>query len=98
MPFQLLMNIAYGNPFLKNNIRYLKTIGWTTIGLTLFVLIVPIIVKLLLHSLIPKEIYFPFWVTLFNYKWQLFIGVAILLIANAFESGYNLQQEQDLTV
>jgi hypothetical protein len=92
------MNIAYGKPFMKNNIRYLKTIGWTTIGLTIFVLIVPVIVKLLLPGLIPKEIYFPFWITLFNYKWQLFIGVAILLIANAFESGYNLQQEQDLTV
>lgn len=98
MPFQLLMNIAYGNPFLKINIRYLKTIGWTTLGVTIFVLMIPFIVKLLLPGLIPKEIYYPFLVNLFKYKLGLFIGVAILLIANAFESGYNLQQEQDLTV
>jgi Protein of unknown function (DUF2975) len=98
MPFRLLMNIAAGEPFVPQNIKYLKIIGWTTIGITLFVVIFPLLIKIILNNTIPKEISYPFWAILLNYKWQLFIGMAILIVAKAFETGHKLQQEQDLTV
>ncbi|HMK27191.1 MAG TPA: DUF2975 domain-containing protein [Chitinophagaceae bacterium] len=98
LPVLVLINIANGNPFLKKNIRYLSCIGWGIIGCCMLVVIFPGLIQLFLSSMIPNEIYYPFWSHLFDFRWGIFLGISVLLLARAFKQGYKLQQEQDLTI
>ena len=98
LPVLVLINIANGKPFLKKNIRYLSCIGWGIIGCCMLMVILPGLIQLILSSMIPNEIYFPFWPHLFDYRWGIFLGIAVLMLARAFKQGYKLQQEQDLTI
>lgn len=48
---------------------------------------------------IPSDFMLPgFGVTIWENLTNLFIGVAIFIIGMAFRKGYQLQQEQDLTI
>ncbi len=98
LPVLVLINIANGNPFLKKNISYLTFIGWGIIGSCLLTIILPGLIQLILSSSIPNEIYYPFWSNLFDFRWIIFLGIAVLMLARAFKQGYKLQQEQDLTI
>lgn len=98
LPVLVLINIANGKPFVKKNISYLTCIGWGIIGSCLLMVILPGLIQLLLSSLISNEIYYPFWSHLFDYRWGIFLGIAVLMLARAFKQGYKLQQEQDLTI
>jgi hypothetical protein len=98
LPVLVLLNIAKGKPFAKKNIRYLNCIGWGIIGICLLMVILPGLIQVLLSSWIPHEIYYPFWLHLFDYRWGIFLGIAVLMAARAFKQGYKLQQEQDLTI
>jgi len=98
LPVEILLNIANGKSFNKKNIKNLAIIGWTIIGFAFCSILIPKLIQVLFPSLIPKEIYYPMWLVLFDYKWSFIGGAAILLLAKAFKKGYNLQQEQDLTV
>jgi hypothetical protein len=97
-PIQVLYRIAMGNCFVEKNVRSLRISGWSLIFITLFPIIISLIVNIFLGSMIPKEIYFPFWLYLMDEKGWLIGGICLLLISNAFKQGMRMKQEQDLTV
>lgn len=98
LPAKVLMTIAAGNPFTKTNVKRLNITGWTILIGALIPPLISILIEWTLSKRIPNEIYYPFIQSVFDYKFILAAGLIVLLIANAFRHGYNLQQEQDLTI
>jgi len=97
-PFSVLVNIAYGAPFAKSNIRKLSIIGWSLLTIPIINSIIPLIIGFFLRNKIPDQFYFPAQLAFMDSKTWLIAAVAILLFASAFKQGYKLQQEQDLTI
>ncbi len=97
LPFRILRNIANGKPFIEKNIIHLRRIGWGIIWVCLSLATVPLLIRWIMASSIPKDIYYPFWESLFDYRWLLFLGICVLIIAKAFTKGYYLQEHKDLT-
>ncbi|HEV7783447.1 MAG TPA: DUF2975 domain-containing protein [Chitinophagaceae bacterium] len=98
LPAIVLINIANGYAFVPHNIKNLKRIGWGIIVICLVMVIMPWLMQLILSSRIPGEIYYPFWSSLLDYRWEIFLGFGVLMLARAFKQGHQLQQEQDLTI
>lgn len=97
-PVVILVNIANGKAFVPQNVKHLKRIGWGILISVLVIILLPWLISLVLSSKIPGEIYYPVWPALLNYRWHIFLGFAILMAARAFKQGYQLQQEQNLTI
>lgn len=97
LPVKLLINIANGKAFVKQNIKYLNWIGCSLIAICLFLSIAPKLIQLALSSKMAG-IEYPFLSSLFDHRWTIFLGIAILMMARAFKHGHQLQAEQDLTV
>jgi DUF2975 family protein len=97
-PFSILLNIAYGEPFKRSNIRNLSLLGWFLLAVPIVSSIIPLIIGFFLRNDIPDQFYFPFGVVLMESKTWLIAGLAVLLLASAFKQGYKLQQDQDLTI
>jgi hypothetical protein len=98
LPATILINIGKGKPFLLQNVRNLYRIGWGLIIVTFLMAALPWLTGLAFSSKLPEEIYFPFWSTLLDSRWAFVGGLAILMTARAFKQGYQLQQEQSLTI
>lgn len=98
IPIQILINISRGDPFSVININYLNAIIKFTIGLTLFLLIIP----RLLGFILVKDFYKDFTEsntdTVLNVLKSIFMIVGLILIRKAFIKGKNLQHENELTV
>src|SRR5688572_548388 len=95
LPVRVLVNITNGKPFLEKNFKFLNQTGWGIIGACLILILVPKLFQWMLP--LPEEIYYPIWSSVVDYRWLIFLGIVVLMIANAFREGYKLQQEQDLT-
>lgn len=98
IPFRVLYNIARGKPFAERNVRDLSLIGKGIIIIVLAMLVLPLLVRMILASSVPPDVYYPFWNLLYDSRWWLFAGLALLLIARAFRQGYDLQKENTSTV
>ena len=98
LPIQVLYRISLGNCFTEKNIKNLRLAGWALISVTFFPVILSVIVELTLRDQLPKEIYFPVWLSLLDNKGWLVGGIALLIISMAFKQGMDLKQEQELTV
>ena len=62
-------------------------------------LLMPYILYLLFSSLIPSEFKTPSLVeNVINNFYPLLIAIVLFLISKAFQKGYRIQQEQDLTI
>lgn len=95
-PMRVLKNIANGQPFLPENIRSLNRAGWCAIVVSLAAAIIPKLVQWILA--VPKGIHFPFWETLYDFRWGIFTGAAMLLLAQAFRQGNKLTVEKNSIV
>lgn len=98
LPAKVLMAVASGEPFTKKNIKRLNITGLTLLAVAIVPPLISIFVDWIMGNRIPDDIYFPFIHVIFDNKYILVAGLVVLLIANAFKQGYNLQQEQDLTI
>jgi Protein of unknown function (DUF2975) len=98
LPIQVLYRISLGNCFIEKNIKSLRLAGWTLIGITFCPIIQSLIVELVMGNQIPKEIYYPVWLSLIDKKGWLVGGVAFLIISIALNQGMKIKQEQDLTI
>lgn len=98
LPIKVLLRIALGDPFNSKNISNLKLSGITLITIMLLPILSSWLLPLFLGSRMPKEIYFPVWLYIHDIKGWLVGGLAMLILASAFKNGFELQQEQDLTV
>jgi hypothetical protein len=98
LPAKVLVSIASGQPFTKKNIKRLNITGWVLLISSILPSLVLITIEWIMKDRIPNEIYFPFLLSIFDHKVILIAGLVVLLIANAFKRGYNLQQEQEGTI
>lgn len=99
LPCQIIWNISRGRAFIQKNYRRLKLIGLVILITTFIAHITPYIVNSILGDSIPIQFrMLPFLQSLFSYIFYYFIGVAVFILGLAFQRGYNLQQEQNLTI
>lgn len=98
-PIQILVNISKGRPFDRSNIFYFKTMAIVLLVLLIIKTTVPYIIHLFLRNRIPPEFSrVAFWPELVRSLPWFLVAAALFIIGKAFESGYKLQQEQDLTI
>lgn len=98
LPAKVLVSIASGEPFTKKNIKRLNITAWVLLISAILGPLVLITIEWIMRNRIPDEIYYPFLLSILDHRLILIAGLVVLLIANAFKRGYNLQQEQDGTI
>ena len=102
LPIQILIDLSKGRAFTKANIKRFKIMS-----LVLFIyigskVITPYLLNFIFRKYIPAE----FELHVFEgngagisaFIFLVLAATALFLIARAFQKGYNLQQEQDLTI
>ncbi len=99
LPFQVLLNISRGNAFCSDNIKYIKQTTYVSSFFYVLSVTLPYLFYLIFKHRIPEEIYHnTFLTTLVNNFYGLLVILTLFMVKKAFQNGYNLQQEQDLTV
>jgi hypothetical protein len=99
LPFQILLNISRGKAFCLGNIKYLKQMIFVAFIFYVLVFLSPYLFQLIFMDKIPTEIFYnSFSKTLGRNIFSLFLISILFLIKKAFEKGYNLQEENALTV
>jgi len=98
--FQLrafLRTIRGGNPFVRDNPKRIRKIGYTLIvGAPIIGILSNIYARLYMHLVeIPGA---TLTATMDVYPFVIFLGLVILVIAHVFDVGAKLQTEQDLTI
>ncbi|HMR90737.1 MAG TPA: DUF2975 domain-containing protein [Chitinophagaceae bacterium] len=97
-PIIVLQNISAGHAFAKVNHSYLFWAGCSLIILTAIMPILSWITFLAIKNKLPPDINYDLAISFFKYKIPLIIGIALLVLSNAFKKGYKLQQEHDMTI
>jgi Protein of unknown function (DUF2975) len=99
LPFQILLNISRGKAFCLGNIKYLNQMIFAACIFYTLVFLSPYLFQLIFIDKIPTEIFYSsFSKTLGRNFFSLFLISILFLIKKAFEKGYNLQEENALTV
>jgi hypothetical protein len=98
LPIKFLERIANGDAFNKKNIRSLHFISYTLIGAYFLNIIIPIVLYSCLRKSVPAEFEFSWGGLFLDDIKVLGLSIIILIIARTFAKGYNLQQEQSLTI
>jgi Protein of unknown function (DUF2975) len=99
LPFQILLNISRSEVFILNNLRYINQICSALIIATLFAILLPLILHLIFMNRIPAEIYRDSILSILkNYFGLILSAIVLIIVRKAFKKGYDLQNEQDLTV
>ncbi len=99
LPIQFIVNISKGNAFTQSNINTFKYMGYAVLFYEILDIITPQVLHFYFRNTIPPDFKLPS--ILNNIGNTIFIGLislAFLTIAKAFQRGYKLQQEQDLTI
>lgn len=97
-PLNVLMRIAGGDVFNEKNIASLYSLGWMLLFSGLLYGLLQIAFFLIFSSRIPPYIGFSFFDAIMSGSMAIVASMIAFLIAKAFERGYDLQQEQELTV
>ena len=100
-------NISKGNSFSPTNFQRMNNSGYAIIITYILLFVYDLIINSKSSiSVFLESSLKDFW-SPFNYNFRidskmdvfwLFVGVFFIILASAFKSGYNLQQDQDLTV
>jgi hypothetical protein len=99
LPIQVLVNIAKGKAFNRKNVHNLKLIAHSITGLILLTTTMHYGVHYIFRSRIPADFQTTsFWSGASAWIPWIIAVVALFIIAKAFERGYNLQEEQNLTI
>jgi Protein of unknown function (DUF2975) len=99
LPFQIIINISKGKAFTLKNIYRFKLMAVVLLIYGLMSVAAPYLLKLIYNNIIPEEFALkPFTQTFFSYLPFLLSSLGLFLISKAFQRGYNLQQENALTI
>jgi hypothetical protein len=97
LPIQIIWNISRGRAFTRQNVSRFKLMGIAVAVYALVSLIMPYLLKMIFN--IPADFQpDPFIQSLVGKIFTFFFAAALYLIGLAFQRGYNLQQEQNLTI
>jgi Protein of unknown function (DUF2975) len=99
LPIFILVAISRGNAFTHRNIFGLKIITYSFVFFTISKISEPFILHFIFKSKIPTELQRMNFREILNDSFPFVIlSIILFLILKAFQKGYKLQQEQDLTV
>ncbi len=98
LPLATLKSISKGRAFERANIRDLNIIGWALIAIPVLQLLKQWVLAFIFRSYLFPPLHFNYAKFIDEYHICALCGIIVLIIAKAFNKGYILQQEQDLTV
>lgn len=99
IPIFILISISRGNAFTSRNIFGLKILSYSFLFITVLKISEPFILHSIFKSRIPSELQrMSFRQILNDSSTFIIISIIVFVILKAFQKGYKLQQEQDLTV
>ena len=99
LPIQILIDISKGKAFTKENIRRFKLMAYVLFFCTFLKVFFPYILNFFYRKMIPDEFSLePMISAIVNNIYLFLIALVLFFIGQAFQRGYNLQQEQDLTI
>jgi len=99
LPVQILIDISRGKAFTKNNINRFKVMALVLLVYTVLKILAPYILNFIYRKQIPDELQLePFHYGVINNLYLFLIAIALFIIGKAFQKGYNLQEEEELTV
>lgn len=99
LPASILVSISKGRAFTKQNIKDMKTIYWFLLGYGVLKTIYPFLEEWIFSKYITGNFISTTGLNSFFSSLPLLLsGLAVLLVCKAFQNGYKMQQEQDLTV
>ena len=102
LPVQILIDISKGKAFTKANIKRFKVMSLAASIYIIFKIGIPYILNFIFRKSIPDEFELKVLgddgsgITVLFFL--ILATVSLFLIGKAFQKGYNLQQEQDLTI
>jgi hypothetical protein len=97
-PLRVLYNIAKGKAFNDENIGSLHVMAWLLIVFGVLPGLISLVSYLIIREQIPDQIQYRFFHSIMH-GWEFIVaGLITLLLAKAFKKGYELQEEQELTV
>lgn len=100
LPIQVIINISKGRAFIPKNILYLRLVSFALLIIVLLSISLPYLINYIFRAEIPSD--FKFRENTFNYPTsylsQILMGVGLFIVSIAFQKGYRLQQEQELTI
>lgn len=99
LPIQILVDISKGRAFTKENIRRFKLMAFVLFFCTFLKVFSPYILDFFYRKMIPKEFRLePVSSAIISNIYLFLIALVLFFVGKAFQRGYNLQQEQDLTI
>jgi hypothetical protein len=96
--FKFLLAIASGDPFNETNIRRLRNVAKLYFTVAVLMPFIQLTFYLIYRTQIPDELRFAWLPVLTSSIWPIVGGLVALLFANAFQQGYELKKERDLTI
>jgi hypothetical protein len=99
LPIQILIDISKSKAFTKENIRRFKLMAYVLFFCTFLKVFSPYILNFFYRKMIPDEFSLePVISAIVNNIYLFLIALVLFFIGKAFQRGYKLQQEQDLTI
>lgn len=93
-----------GNPFIKENVKRIRIVGWSVIlfpfwGIIYMLSFAPYFKNIILSQSVPATFY---WKSFIEYGkdsfWIIFFGLVVLVIAESFRLASQIKEEQELTI
>ncbi|WP_198018827.1 DUF2975 domain-containing protein [Asinibacterium sp. OR53] len=98
LPIAVIQNIALGEVFSQRNIKSIRVIAFTLIIISVICIIAPFVFHVIFSDVIPKELHFMYRNIFKQELGWLVAGLVILVVAQAFNQGKKLQEDQNLTI
>jgi len=99
IPLQIIISISNGKAFTKKNIFRLNLIAIFLLIIALFASFSPFLFRLIFSKHIAPEFEnTSVWFSVYRNLQYYFFAAIIFVLSIAFNKGYKLQQEQELTV
>lgn len=99
LPIQILINISKGKAFIKKNIYYLRLMTLVCLAVLIIRIFAPAVLRLYYSNMIPEDFSVaPLTKEIVDNLILFFVTLIFFFSSKAFQKGYQLQKEQDLTI
>ena len=98
VPYLIVKNISIGKAFDLKTIKLVDFLAYNFLFYPFIYFILQLLMKGVLRKYITPDVSFTGMTDFLNNGWIIYIGLFLFALGVALKRGYNLQQEQDLTV